>query len=703
LDYQNVVSLLPKKLALVKLLMPSTAPQEFISHQESWLLRSQLINKLNYLNFLDIPLTVRFKHETLPRTLRLSAIPEPCQNGYGFYRWSPEQRHEPIPPQFEFQDILIEDGNHLIIIKPLHHRWDPIGGVFELPEQSQLLNERTSRRYLCSSVKVELIQNSARFTGELIDFSSSSFSARLDLVPPQSFSWIDPGTPVHLVMATNHEVFFAAQCQIIRTQWGGQTGTCVLRPLRDQSQRFKSKRHRSQRQKIQPPPSLIFYHPLTGSLLEMNVKDLSGSGVGGETKKEQESLIPGMVLRKARLVFAGGVIFDCCLQVIHTQAVSDNDSEIVTTGFALLDMPPEQHTRLLALIYQTAEPNAFINHTVDTEALWRFFFDTGFIYPEKYIHIQPRKAQILSTFQKLYTSHPSFARHFTYQKMNRVLGHMSMLRFYNRSWMIQHHAAKTTESHRAGLVVLEQIGRYINDAHRLYQSQMDYVFCIYRPENKFPSRVFGGAAISIADSHVCSRDTFAYFHLPRPSRLHQRPVGREWRLLPSDSEDLTELCAWYATQSGGLMMKAFNLANDDCDIRTLSEEYHSIGFQRERRLLTLRHQGRPIAIFVANRADFGLNMSNFTNCIQVFVVHIDKSSANVIYRALTKIMRWYQDTSIPIMMYPDTAAAAFSLASEKQYTTWVLNLDYTDRYFDYISRLLNITNKLNTKASKAVK
>jgi len=685
--------------------MPSTAHQEFISPEESWLLRPQLINKLNYLNFLDIPLTVRFQHGTLPRTLSLSAIPEPCQNGYGFYRWSPEQNQGSIPPQFKFQDILIEDGNHLIIIRPLHHRWDSDGGVFELPEQGQLLNERTSRRYICSSeVRVELIQESARFTGELIDFSSSSFSARLDLVPPQSFAWIDPDTPVHLIMTADHEVCFAAQCQIIRTQWGAQTGTCVLKPLKDQSRRFKPKRYRSQRQKIQPPPSLIFYHPLTGRLSEMTVKDLSGSGVGVETKKEQESLIPGMVLRKARLVFAGGSIFDCCLQVIHTHSVSDKDSEIVNTGFALLDIPPEQHTRLLALIYQTAEPNAFINHTIDIEALWRFFFDTGFIYPEKYIHIQPRKAQIRSTFEKLYTGHPSFARHFTYQKMNRVLGHMSMLRFYNRSWMIQHHAAKTNESHRAGIVVLEQIGRYINDAHRLYQSQMDYVFCIYRPENKFPSRVFGGAASAIGDPHICSRDTFAYFHLSQKpasqTKIHQRPAGHEWRLVPSDKEDLAELTDWYNVQSDGLMLKAFNLTDDDNDIQRLSEEYRVFGFRRERRLFTLRKKGRPVAVFVANRSDFGLNMSDVTNCIQVFVIALEFGAIDLIHKALAKIMAWYPDTEIPVMIYPDSSAEIIGLPTEKKYTTWVLNLNHTDRYFEYFSRLIQITKKLTPKSKE---
>jgi hypothetical protein len=616
---------------------------------------------------------------------------------YGFYRWSPDQKQLPVPPQFTFQDLLINDGNRLIVIRPRHHQWDTVGGVFELPDQCQVLNARRATRYLCLAVRVELIQNSARFTGELIDFSVSSLLVNINLVPPQAFAWIDPGVPVHLILADEQDVCFAAECQIIRTQWGLHSGTCILKPASTQIKRFKPKRFRSERFNIQPPPNLIFHHPLTGRLVEMTVEDVSGSGLGAKTHRFQENLIPGMILRKSKLVFAGGATFDCRLQVIHTDVSSEDKSEVVQSGFAILDIPPEQHTRLLALIYQTNEPNAHINQTVDTEALWRFFFDTGFIYPEKYIHIQERKAQIQETFKKLYTCHPSFARHFTYQRIGRVLGHMSMLRFYNRSWMIQHHAAKTTESHRAGLIVLEQIGHYINDAHRLYQNQMDYVFCIYRPENKFPTRVFGGAAIAIADPSACSRDTFAYLHLPRPPRASRRPTGHEWRLVASETEDLAELAAWYAEHSGGLMMKAFNLSESDSDIQALCQEYRTIGFRRQRRLLTLRRDGRPVAVFVANRSDLGLNMSDLTNCIQIFVLDPQRSSASVIYRALTKILAWYEDDGVPLMVFPDDSAETIGLPTEKKYTAWILNLDYTDRYFEYISRLMHITAKSSFK------
>ncbi len=655
--------------------------------------RRQIINKINYLNFRDLPLIVRFRHATLARVLNLPAVPEPCRETFAFYRWQAGHENPKVPPQFQFQDILIDDGDGLIVVHPRNHRCDAVGGVFELPAQTPVVNARRCRRYLCSAIRAEMIQHSARFEGELIDFSASSLLVRLQLVTPQSFSWIQPEAPVHLILSDNRDIAFAAQCRIVRRRWGIETGTCVLEPMETRVQRFKPKRHRSQRLNVTPQPNLIFVHPLTGRRSEMTVVELSGSGFSVEMHRSQDILIPGLVIPAARIVFAGGTTFDCRLQVIHAHLVDTPGKDTIRSGFVILDIPPEQHTRLLTLIYQLKEPNAFINHTQDMDALWRFFFNTGFIYPEKYVHLHPHKAIIQSTFEKIYTHHPSFARSFTYQRMGRVLGHMSMLRFYSRSWMIHHHAAETAESHRAGLIVLDQIGRFINDSHRLYQTRMSYVFCLYRPLNKFPQRVFGGAAKWINDPGGCSQDTFAYLHLPSGHPADLPPAGSRWRLAPADAEDLAELTAFYQQISGGLMVDAFDLMPDGRDIQSLSNEYQAIGFRRQCRLFGLRLSGRPIAVFMANQSDLGLNMADLTSCIQVFVIDSDQLDPVVLRRALARIGAMFPYAPVPVMIFPAPAAAALGFAAEKQYTAWVLNLEHTDRYFDYISRLLRAANR----------
>jgi hypothetical protein len=87
---------------------------------------------------------------------------------------------------------------------------------------------------------------------------------------------------------------------------------------------------------------------------------------------------------------------------------------------------------------------------------------------------------------------------------------MAMIRFYENTWLIQHHAARKSSRNKAGLVVLDQIGRMLNDSNRLYSLHMDYVICYYRSTNKFPSRVFGGAAKSINDPKAEKLGIFGY-------------------------------------------------------------------------------------------------------------------------------------------------------------------------------------------------
>ena len=659
----------------------------------------QVVNRLNFLNFYDRPLMVRFRHTTLDRWLILTAIPEPCRNRQVTYLWSPAAPPPRLPPQYRFCDILMEDGDGLIVLQPPAHHCHGRGGTFTLPPTGLRINARRSRRFLCVGVKAEVIQNSARFHGALIDFSPFSLMVRLDLALPQTFSWIAPDTPVHLVLGDDQEIVFAGECRIIRHQWGPRTGTCVLQPTQRTIPRFQRKRHRSRRVNVRPCPNLVFTHPLTGKRVELPVRELSGAGFSAEMYRSQDVLLPGMIIRRAQLVFACGSTFDCRLQVIHTHRAEGAKTPFAHSGFAILDIPARQHTRLLALLYQVREPDAYINQSQDMEALWRFFFETGFIYPDKYAFFHQHKAGIQAMYEKLYTRHPSFARHFTYQRMGRVLGHMSMLRFYSRAWLIQHHAASTVECFRAGLIVLEHIGRFINDSHRLGRIRMDYVFCLFRPQNKFPSRVFGGAAKQIGDPQACSQDTFAYLHLPLRPMENLGPAGPDWRLVPAEAEDLAELMFCRTNEDGDLLLRAFDLTPENYDLRTLSAEYRAIGFRRERRLFALRRQGQLAAVLVANRADFGLNMSDLTNAIQMFVVDPQALPPHVVRRALGRIAACYPKGPVPLMVYPATAASAFGLAKEKRYTVWVLNLEHTDSYFDYISRLLRGTRRQDSPAT----
>ena len=257
--------------------------------------------------------------------------------------------------------------------------------------------------------------------------------------------------------------------------------------------------------------------------------------------------------------------------------------------------------------------------------------------------------------------------------------------------MIQHHAANRSASIKAGITVLDQIGRFINDSHRLYSVQMNFVFCYFRPENKFPNRVFGEVARNIADPKGCSLDTFAYFHYKKiiDSELH---LPEPWRLIKTEPEDLAELETFYEHESGGLMLNALELEPDSVDINKLSKEYQRLGFKRERHLFSLKKDGILKAVVMVNIADMGLNLADLTNCIKVIVIDSDDLPKDVFNLMFSKLSPKFEQNEIPVLIYPVSYAEKESIPYEKSYNLWALDMKHTDLYFKHLNRLFEGSN-----------
>ncbi len=350
-------------------------------------------------------------------------------------------------------------------------------------------------------------------------------------------------------------------------------------------------------------------------------------------------------------------------------------------------MDVESNVRLLSLQHQANNKYSYICNNIDLDVLWDFFFETGFIYPEKYAYIEANKSHIKETYKKLYTLHPNIARHFIYQEKGRILGHMAMVRFFEDSWLIHHHVARKSALNRAGLIVLNQISRFINDSHRLHLIHMDYVYSYFRPENKFPSRIFGGAATNIKDPKGCSVDLFAFFHFPA-SPHQQSEMPNPWKVSQTLPEDLLDLGDYYEYESGGLMLDALDLEPEMIGQSELQKEYQRLGFKREKYLFSLKKGDLLKAVIYVNKSDIGLNLSNLTNSVHVFVLDSDDLNRNILYQLLSLAANKMNIDELTVLMYPVACANNLYIPYEKLYNLWVMSTQYSDPYFRYLERLL---------------
>lgn len=655
--------------------------------------RETLINSLNYLHFQSATLTVLLVHRRNGRSLRLMATPEACIDENFTCLWT-----APLPPaidrgDFELRHLEVPHGHHILQVELIEPQLTEDGLRCRLPEVCHQLTSRRIRRHSCTDIKASIIQNGATFSGTLEDFSATAFRLELQAQPPQTFQWLKKDEPLTVIFTQAGRTLLSIPGQMLRSHGKRDQHTVVIAPALTQQRRFPPKKHRNRRLELRPAPEAVFTHPLTKQLIRLDVTDLSGAGMAVAEAPQGAQLLPGMLLDKLELRLADSFSLQCQAQVVYCQSLDNSDeSAPLQCGLAILDMEVSDHTRLLALLHRADDRSKGVCPKIDLDQLWEFFFSSGFIYPHKYQALHKYRDKFKKTYAKLYNSAPEIARHFIYQENNRIVGHMAMLRQFSNSWLIHHHAADRTRSQTAGLETLKLVGETVNEAQALYSAHMDYVMCFFRPENRFPQRIFGGVANHYEDPSLCSMDTFDYFHYHKEYDLKWRDGGA-WELAPAKEEDLLDLEAFYGNKSGGLMLQAMDLTPQHQPDTSLQESYRKAGFQRQQSLFALQKEGRTIALFMLLRTEVGLNLSNLTNAITIFVLDNKALPREAFFTAVSMLASKYQHEEVPILLYPPDYAASQSIEVEKQYNLWVLDCQHLDPYFEFCSNYFKRMNR----------
>ncbi len=137
------------------------------------------------------------------------------------------------------------------------------------------------------------------------------------------------------------------------------------------------------------------------------------------------------------------------------------------------------------------------------------------------------------------------------------------------------------------------------------------------------------------------------------------------------------------------MIKALDLGPDVRDTSTLNDEYEKLGFKREKHLFSLKKDGKLKAVALAVVSDTGLNLSNLTNCVHVFIIDGEDLPVDVLCRHLALLSPHYTEDEIPILLYPLSYVENQSIAHEKVYNLWAFDCKYASRYYEYMGRIIS--------------
>ena len=679
---RNSDSSIPKEECHLSERFVEQGNQIHICENSETLNRATLINRINHLQSIDGKIIVHFRHCAYQDNLLLNASPEPCYCSELHCHWSDEKGKELNLANYQLVAFIIDDGKAMIHVPATLGQISREGCILNLPHKSYILGHRRNKRYRCQAVGVELSQSGFFARGELLDFSPLGF--RITILPDyeKSISWIHPEEMVMLFLRRGRHLLFTEGVYIVRQERLPEGWEVALSPPDRSISRFEKSQLRNHREHLIPLPRLIFHHPLLNRRVEFEVLNISTTGLCVPENLGRGVLFPGLVIHEMTIIFPGDLQLKCLGQVIYRREENGRD---VHCGIAILDMNIEEYSRLAHMLANVGDPQARVSADLEMEELWDFFFDAGFVYPDKYRLVVSHRDALKETYRKLYKGGPKIIKHFTYQKGGQIYSHLSMVKAYDRAWQIQHYASRKKHGKRKGFAVLKQVMHYLNDLYRLPSAKIDYIFCFYRPENRIPNRIFGGFARSLKNPTYCSTDVFSYFLFSPFTSEKKFPEG--WALRACSNRDLQEVNVYYKHHSGGLLLEIINLKQGNSGEESLENLYADAGLLRRWKAYSLTHKNALKAVLIVDESEPGLNMSDLLNSIKILITNVEGLSWEVLSMAINKLCRVYKTNKIPILTYPSECMKPKNSSYKiKKYILWGYDARYVMMFIKYMEK-----------------
>jgi hypothetical protein len=240
--------------------------------------------------------------------------------------------------------------------------------------------------------------------------------------------------------------------------------------------------------------------------------------------------------------------------------------------------------------------------------LWEFLLRTGFLYREKLAPLDVAASQ--SAWAALLRSHNDVSKSCLLARDGSICAHVSGVRAYRRTWMLQHLAALPDSSSPIGL------GRTISVAMiRLLAQRTDaeWAKIWYRPTNRFPARLFGSFAARIADPTLSEEVLHDYLIGPTVAPPGPREILVEPARTRADLERIEALIAGQPAATG----RADDLQADGLLLEGVSEAFAALGLERRRTILAARRHGALVGCALLELSSPGLNFSELTSTFRV--------------------------------------------------------------------------------------
>ena len=171
LHYKDLLSL----LELTEEWLQETGPEGYnLPANLKILNHNQLINLINFKNFIEKDVFLVFSHPRHKKLLLSPVKPSPVQNDRVDCLLEKIQGVPAIPKDARLVCLLIDEGRSVVIAKPEEIQFEEDRLFLKIPLKGIEVASRKNRRFVCLSIRAHLFQDGFRCRGRLNEFSITS-------------------------------------------------------------------------------------------------------------------------------------------------------------------------------------------------------------------------------------------------------------------------------------------------------------------------------------------------------------------------------------------------------------------------------------------------------------------------------------------------------------------------------------------------
>lgn len=264
-------------------------------------------------------------------------------------------------------------------------------------------------------------------------------------------------------------------------------------------------------------------------------------------------------------------------------------------------------------------------NAVSVNELFALYERTGFLYPAKAARLLPHMDRVRENWRRLLKAGDSLLYVLTAGDEQEGRASIAVWRTTADGWTWQHLVCERNPL-RSRAVMLGGMVRCMRRGGE--ESQQNW----FRPENRFPSRIFGTMVQSAGES-LASVQRHLYFAVPRQA---SSVADRRVRVVSYDATHREALRTLAILTRGSVYVTAEGLERD-VELKAVDDLYRSVGLRRSRRvwLAYLHGTDEAVGAALAYRGPLGLNFSFIENrCDLLLHPRLSEADAAVVTASL---------------------------------------------------------------------